>query len=187
MLLSINLITVLLIIISIFLGVLLAILLKNKKIKIVFNIVVYIIYALIIVVLLQRGIYKDNRIFNCYLYQISSGSMRNTLQVNDFILVKKEDTYQKGDIITYHLEEKTITHRIVSIEGESVITKGDANFHKDDPINQNQIIGKTIYHGKLLNFCVKYLSYILISFTTSYLVVSILSKTNKNKYIKKED
>ncbi len=175
-----NIITILIIIASIAFGVISVLGLKNKKIKIIVNILVYLIYIFVGIIASQRIIYKDNRILGYYLFRVSSGSMRNTLKVNDYILVKNQDSYKKGDIITYTLQNRTITHRIVKINGEMVTTKGDANFNIDDPIHKSQIIGKTVYHGTLLNILINPLSYVLISFSTAYLVTNVLMKTNKD-------
>ena len=176
MLLEVNLLTIILMICSIAFGAIIVKILKKKKIKIIFNCMVYIIYILIAIILTQKILYQDNRYLNFYLYQVSSGSMRNTLQVNDYILVKKSIVYKEGDIITYQLEDRTITHRIVKISGDAVTTKGDANFNVDEPIHKKQIIGKVVCHGKGLNLVVKYISYILISFATSYLVSDLIIK-----------
>ena len=37
-----------------------------------------------------------------------------------------------------------ITHRIVSIDGDTIITKGDYNNTEDEPITKNEIIGKEV-------------------------------------------
>ncbi len=176
MILEVNFLTVILIIVSIISGVSLVKIFKKTKIKIVFNILVYIIYILIAVILTQKILYQDNRYFNLYLYQVSSGSMRNTLQVDDYILVKKTEDYKKGDIITYKYDNRTITHRVVKVNGYEITTKGDANFNVDKPIHQNQVIGKVVYHGTGLNLFVKYFSYMIISFATSYIVADIIIK-----------
>ena len=168
--------TILFIILSIILAIISVKLLKKKKIKIVLNIIVYIIYLFIIIIAAQKLLLKDNRILNLYLFKVSSGSMENTLKVNDYILVKKYDTYEEGDIITYKIDNRTITHRIVEVKEDSVITKGDANFNVDKEVLKEKIIGKTILHGSFLNFFVSYLSYMIIVYATTYLVADLLIK-----------
>lgn len=85
------------------------------------------------------------------IYRVASGSMEPTLNVNDIILIKKGD-YQIGDIITYYDENKQfITHRIVFLDNEKVITKGDANETNDTPINEKDIIGKYVYRIKSIS------------------------------------
>ena len=81
-----------------------------------------------------------------YTYFITeSGSMHGTIEVNDFIVVKVDSKYKENDIITYKNNDGLIiTHRVVSIDGDNVITKGDVNNDKDDPISKNNVIGKVV-------------------------------------------
>ncbi len=37
-----------------------------------------------------------------------------------------------------------VTHRIVEVNGNQIVTKGDANNTNDTPIQRNQIVGKVI-------------------------------------------
>ena len=164
------------IVVSIVLAIFSVKLLKKKKIKIFVNALIYIIYIFIVIIAAQKLLFKDNRILNCYLFRISSGSMENTLKVNDYILVKEFDTYKVGDIITYKLENRTITHRIVEVKGDIIITKGDANFNIDKSVMKENVIGKIILHGVLLNIFVSYLSYMIIVYATTYLVADIFIK-----------
>lgn len=68
---------------------------------------------------------------------IISGSMVPTLDVYDVIIVKREATYQVGDIISFYIQNEAgepvlYTHRIVSMGNGYYITKGDANNTWDD-------------------------------------------------------
>ena len=47
-----------------------------------------------------------------------------------------------------------VTHRIISISGDEVITKGDANNAPDDPITMSQIKGKVLFAIPLLGYLV---------------------------------
>ena len=170
---------IILIIISCITSVLTIKLLKNKIIKKIINIIIYITYILILILILQRIAFRDNRIFNYYIYKIASGSMRDTLQVNDYIIVRKSNNYKVGDIVTYKLDDKTITHRIIEINGAEITTKGDANFKGDKSISKKQIVGKVIFHGSLINFLVEYGSYMIIIFTTTYIVGDIINEKTK--------
>ena len=71
--------------------------------------------------------------------------MHGTIEVNDFIVVKVDSKYKVDDIITYKNNDGLIiTHRVVSVDGDNVITKGDVNNDNDDPISKNNVIGKVI-------------------------------------------
>ncbi len=77
---------------------------------------------------------------------VLSGSMEPELSVDDLVLVKKSDSYRKGDIVVYQVGESLVIHRIVSITDEEVITKGDANNTEDEPIKLKNIKGKAVSH-----------------------------------------
>lgn len=63
-----------------------------------------------------------------YAYlQVDSGSMAPAIHTGDAIVIHKEYTYEKGDIITFYQDDLYITHRIQDIQGNKFITKGDAN------------------------------------------------------------
>ena len=82
---------------------------------------------------------------------ILSGSMEPELSIDDLIIVKKSDNYDVGDIVVYQRNYELIVHRIVEINGNNVITKGDANNIEDDPISKKQIIGKVVHIAR--NIC----------------------------------
>ncbi len=78
---------------------------------------------------------------------VLSGSMEPTLHVDDLIFVKKAETFTVGDIVVYQSHGSSVVHRIMSLDGETVTTKGDANNTEDDPITVSDIKG--IYVGKI--------------------------------------
>ena len=59
------------------------------------------------------------------------------------VKIKKDsDKFQVNDIICFKQEDYIITHRIISIDENKIVTKGDANNAEDKTINEEQIIGK---------------------------------------------
>ena len=112
-----------------------------------------------------------------YFYKVSSGSMEKTLHVNDYILVMESNNYKAGDIITFrNNKNKIITHRIVSVNNNEIVTKGDANLNVDKTIYKDQIIGKVILHGLFLNLYMDYIGYIIIVYSTSYIVIGLFKQ-----------
>lgn len=88
---------------------------------------------------------------------VLSGSMEPNISKNELIVIKEQNAYHKGDIITYKdCWGKLITHRIVEIDGEKVVTKGDSNDVSDEFIKQESIQGKVIFHSILLGFVCLY-------------------------------
>lgn len=76
---------------------------------------------------------------------VLSGSMEPELSVDDLLIVTPSDTYEVGDVVVYQTQRTAVVHRIVSINGEEIITRGDANNTDDDPITKENIKGKVIF------------------------------------------
>jgi signal peptidase len=87
---------------------------------------------------------------------ITSSSMWPVLKKGDIVLIKnanKEDL-EVGDIIVYKNYEQIrgedvgfTIHRIVELQENRLKTKGDANNATDNPIEYNQIVGRTLNWG----------------------------------------
>lgn len=75
---------------------------------------------------------------------VLSGSMEPVINVDDLVIVVKTDNYEVGDIIVFQEGRIAITHRIVEINDEYVITRGEANNTNDTPLSYEQIKGKVI-------------------------------------------
>ena len=73
---------------------------------------------------------------------VLSGSMEPELPVGALLWIHRQSTYAIGDVVTYEENGTLVTHRLVSIAGDTVITRGDANNTDDSPIQTVQIRGK---------------------------------------------
>ena len=78
--------------------------------------------------------------------------MEPKLKYNDFILVKEKSSFKENDIITFKVDDKTITHRVVEINEDNIITKGDAIEFNNDPITKDMVVGKMVYKFIVLTF-----------------------------------
>jgi signal peptidase I len=94
-------------------------------------------------------------------YTNISNSMGPLIEVGSVVVVKSQDSYQVGDIISYYArindQVTVVTHRITAIGGNVYITKGDANNISDrELVRPRLIVGKVIkiipHLGYLLNF-----------------------------------
>lgn len=113
---------------------------------------------------------KDKSLLGYRIYRIASGSMEPNLKVGDFIIIKKQNEYDTGDIVTYvDKENYFVTHRITMMNGDEITTKGDANNTIDAPITKQQIIGKVVCKIHSLNF----ISYLLTRIEMWILVLVI--------------
>lgn len=122
----------------------------EKLIKIVLNSIIILMSLLIVIAIynfIQLNILKQayNTFFGFSMFNISSGSMKETIQIDDIIIVKEEENLNEGDIITFFQDEQIITHRIVEkLDDGNYITKGDANNSKDSKVYRQNIIGKVV-------------------------------------------
>ena len=78
---------------------------------------------------------------------VLSGSMSPELKVNDLVFVTAADEYEVGQIVVYQLGKTLVIHRIVSLDDEYVVTKGDANNTEDEPVTYRQVKG--VYRFKI--------------------------------------
>lgn len=124
---------------------------------------------LIFFILLNIFSMNNKSLFGFRIYRVISGSMQPALQIGDVIIVKKSNNYSERDIITYSNGLTTITHRIIAINNDEVITKGDANEVDDKPINKEQIVGKFFF--RISNFS---LFSIILSKNVIYLIMIFL-------------
>lgn len=128
------------------------------------KIVIIILLVLIIISIQNKRNNKlINKICGISMLEITSGSMDPVIKQGEIVIIKETKDYKVGDIITYRVDEKfLITHRIVEINLNNVITKGDYNNTNDEPIKIEAIEGKVILHSMLLGYIYKFKIIILI-------------------------
>ena len=121
----------------------------EKIIQIIVN--VFLVFSLVIIVFCVAGFiqlkvlkkpYVD--IFGYTFFSVATGSMQPTLDINDIIIVKITEDVKVGDIITYREENDFITHRVISNNKDTFVTKGDYNNTEDNPIDTSKIVGKLV-------------------------------------------
>lgn len=83
--------------------------------------------------------------FGYGMANVLSGSMEPTFSKGALLLVKNETDISRGDIVVYQADTELIVHRVQSIRGNKVITKGDANNVADPEFDKSQIKGKVIF------------------------------------------
>jgi len=75
--------------------------------------------------------------------------MSPLIKNGDWVILKhNSNDIRVGSIIAYRRERKIIVHRVIKIPKKSnknsLITKGDFNFHADQPVDVKSVIGKVI-------------------------------------------
>ena len=126
----------------------------NKILKIIKNVIInLIIFILGIIAILaiwtsiQLNVQNKEyvNIFGYSIFSTETGSMSPTIEKGDIVVVKLGEQAKEKDIITYKKDKVFITHRIIEINENSIIAKGDNNNTIDEPIQKEAIIGKVVF------------------------------------------
>ena len=159
-----------------------------KKIKQIIHILlIVILIVLFAFAVVQMMSNNEKGIGGIKIFTVISWSMIPVYDIGDVLIVKEvtPEQIKVDDDIVYKgengsLKNKTITHRVVSIEQQDdgdyeIITKGVANRAQDPAINQTQVYGKVIGHTSIVNFILKFIfnEYFLV-----FIPVIILIKKN---------
>ena len=121
----------------------------EKIVKTIFNILIIVMVFIVIIVsynFIQINVLKKKyaNFLGYTIFEVSTGSMSGTIEINDVILVKITQDVKKDDIITFFNKNEIITHRIIVDNNDKLVTKGDANTARDIAINRSDVIGKVI-------------------------------------------
>lgn len=125
-------------------------------------------------------------------YAVLSGSMEPEIVTGGMVFTDTRDRLpQKGDVITYRLNEMIVTHRVIRIENDSYVTKGDANQQEDvNPVLPSQIVGTVCFSLPFLGFAVSFLrnrTVMLMFLSVSVLSVLLESISDLRAKIKNEE
>ena len=115
---------------------------------------------------------------------VLSGSMEPELSVGDLLLLREQESYTEGDIIVYQSGAMSVVHRILSLRGETVITKGDANNVADEPFHCDAVKGKVILAIPWLGYAVWALKTpmgILLTLAAAVILVELSYREGKTK------
>lgn len=138
-------------------------------------------------------------LFGHQMYFIRTGSMSPYLEPGDVIISKKYDggdliAGKDGDVVTYYgnvgNKVEMITHRVIKIDGEKIITQGDYNNIADAPITKDDIeavmVHKTVIVDKIYKIISTTWGFWLFIFTPIALliiseIVSLVKELKKEK------
>ena len=114
-----------------------------KNLNYIKNILFFAVIVNIILVIIYMIISKN-------WYLVTSESMRPYLKPGDVVEIKKQQDYNINDVVLYISDKNwstkgiRIIHRIILINDDEVITKGDANNTLDPKIKKSDIKGKVV-------------------------------------------
>ncbi len=145
----------------------------NKVFKIIVN------SLLVVIIIVLVGYFALRMLDRIKIYKVETGSMEKEIHRGDYILLLRKNQYQIDDVVTYIVDDYFVTHRIVKIEDDKITTKGDANNIEDTPIRVNQIEGKVIYCGGILNYIIQFKFVIVAILIALYLISCYFGKEEK--------
>jgi len=142
-----------------------------------FAIIVFALYVFIVTDVLKKDYIN---VFGYSYFIVETGSMKDTINVNDIVIDKLGNRVAVGDIVTYRNGDYFITHRVVAIDGDTIVTKGDANNTSDSSINREDIIGIVKFYFPLMTL-LKIVIFIVILF----IIFSIVSIEETDENVKR--
>lgn len=162
----------------------------NNQVKIIFRYVLLVTLAALVginVYALNASRLAGNQVpmpFGVGASVVLSGSMEPELSVGDLLLLREQESYTEGDIIVYQSGAMPVVHRILSLRGETVITKGDANNVADEPFHCDAIKGKVVLAIPWLGYAVWALKTpmgILLTLAAAVILVELSYREGKTK------
>jgi signal peptidase len=120
------------------------------------------------------------------LYLVRSESMRPAINMGDLIITGPMDglingEVKPGTIVTYETSKELVTHRVQSVDGEALVTKGDAVEDADPwPVTLSDVRGVYLFKipmvGYLTSFVQTKLGWFLTIIIPAALLVGWLAK-----------
>ena len=161
---------------------------KNKRVgPIIFRIVLIIIAGLTVGI----GVFSWNAAglvgnqlpmpFGFGVSVVMSPSMEPVLHTNDLVFVSEQDSYNVDDIVVYQDGNMLVIHRITDIDGDKVITKGDANNAADDPISMEDIKAKFSFRIPFVGVIFKYLKTVPGTLLVLVLAIFLLYRSRQKE------
>ena len=118
---------------------------------------------------------------------VLSGSMEPTLSVDDLIVVKAQDSYEVGDVVVFQSGSTLVVHRIMEINGDMVVTKGDANNTNDEEMEISLIKGRVTCYVPNAGGLVRVLKSPVVSIGLLATAVFLLERSYRKEKQQDED
>ena len=153
---------------------------KKAKVFDIVTIILLLILALLIYCVIQLKVLHRPYInlFGHTVFQVITGSMEDTIKINDVVIVKITKDVKVDDIITYEDSGNYVTHRVIRQKADELITKGDANNAEDDPIKIDRVVGKVVFILTNVSIWINVFKTpkVIIAIIVSIILLSILFK-----------
>ena len=172
----------------------------------VFSIALIVLEVIIIIFLvISKAQGTPPTLFGHQMYFIRTGSMSPYLEPGDVIISKKYDggeliAGKDGDVVTFYGNMngniELITHRVIEVDGDTLITQGDFNNIADNPITKDDIEAVMVHKAVVIDKIYKIISttwgFWLFIFTPIALlivaeIVSLIKELKKEKEVADEN
>ena len=122
----------------------------SKILGTILNFLLFVVFIIMLIgvyyIVQIRILNKDYaNMFGYTFFEVATGSMSHTIEIGDIVVVKLTNEVNENDIIVYKEGKDFITHRLIKMNGNDLITKGDANNSEDKSIVKEQVLGQVIY------------------------------------------
>lgn len=121
---------------------------------------------------------------------VLSGSMEPALSVGDLLILQEADAYFEGDMVVYQSGQMAVVHRVVSINEETAVTRGDANNSNDTPIPVTAIKGRVIASvpnvGRVV-WAIKSPTGLIVTIALAVLLVELSYRDEKKDKIQEQE
>ena len=171
---------------------------KEKPIGIILGHILDVLLCIVTILIIIGGYYLVQikvlgddyaNLFGYTFFEVATGSMSNTIEIGDVVIVKITKEVNKGEIIVYRDEDNFVTHRLIEKDGNKLVAKGDANNSEDKIIKKDKVIGKVVKVipklGIIKNIIIT--PKIMISFLIFIFLLNLSLSYKPNKEEKKDD
>ncbi len=120
----------------------------KKIINSIINILCILLVIIILINIRNFSLRNSDRLPNYFGLQFlieKSDSMAKSIRTNDLIIIKKQNSYKVGDVISFLTkDDSVITHRIIGKKNNCFVTKGDNNIAEDKELVCDNIQGRVL-------------------------------------------
>jgi signal peptidase len=118
---------------------------------------------------------------------VLSGSMEPELSTGDLLLVVAREEYKPDEVVVFLDGRSAVVHRIISMDGDTVVTQGDANNQADEPISTELICGKVVLAIPLVGYLVSVIKTPLGTLLILALAVWLLNRSFRREQKEKTE
>lgn len=123
----------------------------------------FLIAAAIVIGILALTVAAASAVTGIRVFSIQTPSMGETAPVGSLVVTQPRPHYDVGDIVTFTVDDRTVTHRIVGASGDSFTTRGDLNGSADGwSLSPDAIVGRAVLIAPGIGFALTAAPWLLL-------------------------